>query len=227
MSDFYRSRFFDASSLNQQRRKGMSIAADADGVQYVLAKANSAAVDESQQRQGTQWNFPNQFGVFVISKIRRKDNVETPLDSYYIISGTIYKAPTLSVVLRNRILNAVKNIYKCYTDLSDLHQWSLSRGHSWSQISALEATQARWMPKQIKDYNELNERVSKRRLDTTDENVQTFPTKRPCPHVNEVCTDKYKDLVQEGTAFMTKIKRIREMWEQKDTETSTSTPPMN
>eukprot|EP01070_Trichotokara_eunicae_P004863 Trichotokara_eunicae@DN4207_c0_g1_i1.p1 len=130
---FYGSRFFDPASLNQQRRKGQSVAPDADGVVFRLVHLNDAARNILPLPLDSRWSFPNQFGVFTIQKFRRQKGSETPLDCYYVIGGTIYKAPVLGQVVRHRLANSFDSLESLLDKLRNACAWSLTDGYSWSE----------------------------------------------------------------------------------------------
>jgi len=93
--------------------------------------ANSAAKDSIPSPLGSQWNFPNQFGAFTIQKLKREGGNETPLECYYVLGGTIYKAPSLATLIRHRVLAAVKELDASLDRIIELSHWSLTRGYGW------------------------------------------------------------------------------------------------
>jgi len=136
---FCNSGFFDPQSLNQQRRKGLTIPQDADGIEYRLTFCNSAGRNEVDGVTGGSWNYPNTFGLFVIQKFRREKGQETPMECYYILGGTVYKAPSLAAIIRHRLSLCLTSIEKIVDETGAVCKWSLTNGYGWA-VTRVEAT---------------------------------------------------------------------------------------
>ena len=89
---FYTSPFyphFGQNSLNEQRRRGLQVEAQAGSHEFVLRAANE---DAKAGRVETS--------IFVLQLLQHPSIFK---ESFYVISGTIYKAPELSELIKSAI----------------------------------------------------------------------------------------------------------------------------
>ncbi|CAK9090004.1 unnamed protein product [Durusdinium trenchii] len=89
---FYTSPFylhFGEGSLNEQRRRGLQVEAQAGSHEFVLRTANEDA------KAGVV-----ETSIFVLQRLQHP---ATSKETFYVISGTIYKAPELSELLKSSI----------------------------------------------------------------------------------------------------------------------------
>lgn len=106
----------------------------AEGVEYRITYINEEGLGNVPQPPGSTWNTPNQFGIFIIQKFFIEFQREVPLNVYYIISGTIYEAPTLSNVFLHRTAEAFLSMEKIFDALDEMARFSLYEGYSWDNI---------------------------------------------------------------------------------------------
>lgn len=107
MQYFYLSQFYALtgghSSINEMIRRGSiapSSATRVDGDIYVLVSSNSEG----------ETGLVDQ-GIFVIQKFRHSVNrPRTPLQIFYVISGTIYLAPGLGKLIERHLENGVREL---------------------------------------------------------------------------------------------------------------------
>ncbi|OII75417.1 uncharacterized protein cubi_01938 [Cryptosporidium ubiquitum] len=132
---FYLSPFHDPNSLNIQRKLGKHTDA-AEGFEYRITYINEEGLGNVPQPPGSTWNTPNQFGIFIIQKFYIEFQREVPLNIYYILSGTIYEAPTLSNVFLHRTAEAFLSMEKAFDALNEMARFSLYEGYTWDNLEA-------------------------------------------------------------------------------------------
>eukprot|EP00439_Symbiodinium_sp_Y106_P020733 s1582_g2.t1 len=86
---FYTSPFYlrcgGPESINERRRRGQRVEAATTGIEFVVAGANA---DAREGILGTS--------IFVLQRVlRRAGESATPQDAFYVLAGTVYKAPSL------------------------------------------------------------------------------------------------------------------------------------
>eukprot|EP01053_Blabericola_migrator_P002215 Blabericola_migrator_1__2214@NODE_1610_length_4173_cov_134_062835_g1049_i0_p2_GENE_NODE_1610_length_4173_cov_134_062835_g1049_i0NODE_1610_length_4173_cov_134_062835_g1049_i0_p2_ORF_typecomplete_len361_score95_56Med6/PF04934_14/5_8e22Med6/PF04934_14/6_2e03Tropomodulin/PF03250_14/0_26_NODE_1610_length_4173_cov_134_062835_g1049_i05641646 len=128
---FYTSKFFDISSLNQRRRRGLPVAPDADGIEYTVVKVNAAGKGILPVAFNSPWNYPNNFGVYVIQKTRRTNRNEAPERIFYIAGGCIYQAPSLGALVLYRLQSCCQILDSVLEKLESMLHWSVLSGHHW------------------------------------------------------------------------------------------------
>ncbi|XP_017057554.1 mediator of RNA polymerase II transcription subunit 6 [Drosophila ficusphila] len=70
--------------------------------------------------------------LYVIRKQHRHNPSEaTPIADYYIIGGTVYKAPDLANVINARILNTVVNLQSAFEEASSYARYHPNKGYTW------------------------------------------------------------------------------------------------
>ncbi|KMZ04575.1 mediator of RNA polymerase II transcription subunit 6 [Drosophila simulans] len=70
--------------------------------------------------------------LYVIRKQHRHNPSEaTPIADYYIIGGTVYKAPDLANVINSRILNTVVNLQSAFEEASSYARYHPNKGYTW------------------------------------------------------------------------------------------------
>lgn len=70
--------------------------------------------------------------LYVIRKQHRHNPSEaTPIADYYIIGGTVYKAPDLANVINARILNTVVNLQSAFEEASGYARYHPNKGYTW------------------------------------------------------------------------------------------------
>ncbi|XP_075152770.1 mediator complex subunit 6 isoform X2 [Haematobia irritans] len=70
--------------------------------------------------------------LYVIRKQHRHNPQEaTPLADYYIIGGTVYKAPDLGNVISSRILSTVTNLQSAFEEASSYSRYHPNKGYTW------------------------------------------------------------------------------------------------
>ncbi|XP_022211047.1 mediator of RNA polymerase II transcription subunit 6 [Drosophila obscura] len=70
--------------------------------------------------------------LYVIRKQHRHNPSEaTPIADYYIIGGTVYKAPDLANVINARILNTVVNLQAAFEEASSYARYHPNKGYTW------------------------------------------------------------------------------------------------
>ncbi|XP_060646867.1 mediator of RNA polymerase II transcription subunit 6 [Drosophila nasuta] len=70
--------------------------------------------------------------LYVIRKQHRHNTAEaTPIADYYIIGGTVYKAPDLANVINARILNTVVNLQSAFEEASSYARYHPNKGYTW------------------------------------------------------------------------------------------------
>ncbi|EDV91381.1 mediator of RNA polymerase II transcription subunit 6 [Drosophila grimshawi] len=70
--------------------------------------------------------------LYVIRKQHRHNPAEaTPIADYYIIGGTIYKAPDLANVINARVLNTVVNLQSAFEEASSYARYHPNKGYTW------------------------------------------------------------------------------------------------
>ncbi|XP_030369521.1 mediator of RNA polymerase II transcription subunit 6 [Scaptodrosophila lebanonensis] len=70
--------------------------------------------------------------LYVIRKQHRYNPSEaTPIADYYIIGGTVYKAPDLANVINARILNTVVNLQSAFEEASSYARYHPNKGYTW------------------------------------------------------------------------------------------------
>ncbi|CUV06240.1 unnamed protein product [Cryptosporidium hominis] len=130
---FYLSPFHDPNSLNIQRKRGKHTDAS-EGFEYRITYINEEGLGNVPQPPGSTWNTPNQFGIFIIQKFFIEFQREIPLNIYYILSGTIYEAPTLSNVFLHRTAEAFLSMEKIFDTFSEMSRFSLYEGYTWDNL---------------------------------------------------------------------------------------------
>ncbi|KAJ1605586.1 hypothetical protein OIY81_3444 [Cryptosporidium canis] len=130
---FYLSPFHDPNSLNIQRKRGEHTEV-AEGFEYRVTYVNEEGLGNVPQPPGSTWNTPNQFGIFIIQKFFIEFQREVPLNVYYILSGTIYEAPTLSNVFLHRTAEAFLSMEKIFDTLNEMTRFSLYEGYTWDNL---------------------------------------------------------------------------------------------
>eukprot|EP01056_Protomagalhaensia_sp_Gyna25_P001664 Protomagalhaensia_sp_Gyna_25__1663@NODE_1866_length_1463_cov_68_982444_g1534_i0_p1_GENE_NODE_1866_length_1463_cov_68_982444_g1534_i0NODE_1866_length_1463_cov_68_982444_g1534_i0_p1_ORF_typecomplete_len370_score54_79Med6/PF04934_14/3_3e23_NODE_1866_length_1463_cov_68_982444_g1534_i0211130 len=128
---FYTSKFFDATSINQRRRRGLPVAPDADGIEYTVARVNAAGKNLLPAPFNSPWNYPNNFGIFIIQKSRRTNKNEAPERIFYIAGGVIYQAPSLAALVLHRLQSCCQTLDAVVTKLENMLHWSVLSGHHW------------------------------------------------------------------------------------------------
>ncbi|EZG65147.1 MED6 mediator sub complex component [Gregarina niphandrodes] len=129
---FYESKFFDTSSANQRRRKGHRVAEDGEGVEYVLLLSNAAGKGQLMQPPvGYPYNVQNQFGVHLISRVNKRNNVQVPERVYYSISGVIYQAPALQKLVIHKLYKAAITLDKVLSLLTSMCHWNVLSSYNW------------------------------------------------------------------------------------------------
>ncbi|KAK6588912.1 hypothetical protein RS030_2317 [Cryptosporidium xiaoi] len=130
---FYLSPFCDHNSLNIKRKYGKPIDSN-EGMEYRIIYINEEGLGNVPQPPGSSWNIPNQFGIFVIQKFFVEFQREIPLNVYYILSGTIYEAPSLSNVFLHRTAEAFLNMEKVFDSIKKMSRFSLYQGYKWDNL---------------------------------------------------------------------------------------------
>eukprot|EP00923_Selenidium_pygospionis_P041251 GHVN01071469.1.p1 GENE.GHVN01071469.1~~GHVN01071469.1.p1 ORF type:complete len:228 (-),score=35.88 GHVN01071469.1:181-807(-) len=128
---FYRSSFYDPNSINQQRRRGEDVPPGTIGIEYVLRTVNAAGHNRGPQLPFGQ-TLGNQFGAFTIQKIQRSSSptdLGSPQEVYYVLGGTIFRAPSLGDVVRRRLVAAVKELNDYLDTMIESYDWCLLRGY--------------------------------------------------------------------------------------------------
>lgn len=120
--------------FSQTKPHRISLFSAAEGVEYRLTYINEEGLGNAPQPPGSTWNTPNQFGIFIIQKFFIEFQREVPLNVYYIISGTIYEAPTLSNVFLHRTAEAFLSMEKIFDALDEMARFSLYEGYSWDNL---------------------------------------------------------------------------------------------
>ncbi|XP_037958815.1 mediator of RNA polymerase II transcription subunit 6 [Teleopsis dalmanni] len=70
--------------------------------------------------------------LYVVRKQHRHSQTNTtPMADYYIIAGTIYKAPDLGNVVNSRILNTVNHLQSAFEEVSGYARYNPNKGYSW------------------------------------------------------------------------------------------------
>lgn len=105
-----------------------------EGFEYRITYINEEGLGNVPQPPGSTWNTPNQFGIFIIQKFFIEFQREIPLNIYYILSGTIYEAPTLSNVFLHRTAEAFLSMEKIFDTLSEMSRFSLYEGYTWDNL---------------------------------------------------------------------------------------------
>lgn len=183
---FYSSQFYDTNCLNQKRRRGQPCGPKEAGVEYVLRDVPMHPLAESQ---------PNMFGIFIIQKIRRDvHETETPLECYYVIGGSILRAPLLSSLLTQRLHSAFKHVSTFVDIVEHMSGWSVLEGFSWSTPTD---TNNKRPP-----TTELNEIYSKRR----------------CTQVDLVLRRSFEEIAASCLGFNSRLTAVREKWQNNDEE---------
>ncbi|XP_037812755.1 mediator of RNA polymerase II transcription subunit 6 [Lucilia sericata] len=79
--------------------------------------------------------------LYVIRKQHRHNPQEaTPIADYYIIGGTIYKAPDLGNVISSRILSTVTNLQSAFEEASSYSRYHPNKGYTWDFSSNKQLT---------------------------------------------------------------------------------------
>eukprot|EP01054_Gregarina_sp_Poly1_P003854 Gregarina_sp_Poly_1__3853@NODE_214_length_11311_cov_270_018855_g190_i0_p4_GENE_NODE_214_length_11311_cov_270_018855_g190_i0NODE_214_length_11311_cov_270_018855_g190_i0_p4_ORF_typecomplete_len357_score44_90Med6/PF04934_14/4_3e24TMEM131_like/PF12371_8/0_27_NODE_214_length_11311_cov_270_018855_g190_i051966266 len=128
---FYTSKFFDVTSLNQRRRRGLPVPPDADGIEYSVVRVNAAGKNILPVPFNSPWNYPNNFGVFIIQKTRRTNKNEAPERIFYIAGSCIYQAPSLAGLVLHRLQSACRHLDSVLEKLEEMLHWSVLSGHHW------------------------------------------------------------------------------------------------
>ncbi|KAH7647650.1 hypothetical protein FG379_001449 [Cryptosporidium bovis] len=105
-----------------------------EGMEYRIIYINEEGLGNVSQPPGSSWNIPNQFGIFVIQKFLVEFQREIPLNVYYILSGTIYEAPSLSNVFLHRTAEAFLNMEKVFDSIKKMSRFSLYQGYKWDNL---------------------------------------------------------------------------------------------
>ncbi|KAH8741577.1 hypothetical protein FG386_002797 [Cryptosporidium ryanae] len=130
---FYLSPFCDPNSLNIKRRYEKEVDSN-EGIEYRIIFINEEGLGNVHQPPGSSWNIPNQFGIFVIQKFLIEFQREIPLNVYYILSGTIYEAPSLGNLFLHRTAEAFLNMEKAFDSIKKMSRFNLYQGYTWDNL---------------------------------------------------------------------------------------------
>ena len=111
------------------------------GIEYRIIFINEEGLGNVPQPPGSSWNIPNQFGIFVIQKFLIEFQREIPLNIYYILSGTIYEAPSLSNLFLHRTAEAFLNMEKAFDSIKKMSRFSLYQGYIWDNLKLKHASE--------------------------------------------------------------------------------------
>ncbi|XP_061389371.1 mediator of RNA polymerase II transcription subunit 6 [Musca vetustissima] len=104
--------------------------------------------------------------LYVIRKQHRHNPHEaTPMADYYIIGGTVYKAPDLGNVISSRILSTVTNLQSAFEEASSYSRYHPNKGYTWDFSSN----------KQLADKNKT---TAKKETTAKDDNGTVFQMQR-------------------------------------------------
>lgn len=127
-----------------------------EGFEYRITYINEEGLGNIPQSPGSTWNTPNQFGIFIIQKFFIEFQREIPLNIYYILSGTIYEAPTLSNVFLHRTAEAFLSMEKAFDALNEMARFSLYEGYTWDNLETNSKINSDVEHIDSKDDNEEN-----------------------------------------------------------------------
>lgn len=105
-TSFFYARCGGSSSLNEQRRKGEKPVAGKGGHEFVLAFSNEEA------KLGNV-----EMSIFVLQKLIYQDGKDggVPYDTFYIVSGTIFKAPNIGHVFDSALRSALHAFHSIFS----------------------------------------------------------------------------------------------------------------